>query len=89
MKSYVLALIAIVPPTLSSVVTLIIALRNTKRIKNLRIEVNGRLTELLTTSASKHYLQGRNDVYQSFKEVTNEKTVDDIVDDVYRNNATG
>lgn len=55
------AIVAAIPPTLAAIFSALLSLRNGQKIKALHVEVNGRLTQLLVSTALASRLQGEAD----------------------------
>jgi len=56
-----LALIAVAPPTLASAVGIFIALRNGKRVEDVHVEINSRMTQLLALTRKASHAEGMKD----------------------------
>lgn len=54
----VVALIVAIPPTVAAVAALIVSLRGNRKVDNLIIQVDGRLTQLLESVSSENQATG-------------------------------
>jgi hypothetical protein len=50
-----------IPPTITALVGIVISLLNRKGIQNVRLELNGRLTELLLKTGSSEFHRGQSE----------------------------
>lgn len=54
-----MAIIASIPPTLAAIAALVLGIRNGRKVSDLHVLVNSRLTELLDSSSSAARAQGK------------------------------